>query len=229
MSAASPLPEDLLEQLRAKMDADRQRHLSGNVFGLQPVPAALPISPASPPRSSAPAPSPSPSPAPAARPSGPRIVRQRSEPEIICPDYPLIPAGEYEAVSSKAHVYFDRQFHRHVCLVRFNISTPVLKVDSGISIVGSTAAGKVKIPWYLNLGDADQPRAGRRSLYWSAWHEAKRGQGEVRQTRRDRLSPRIFENRAARVLVGDTTQNYCGADNFSPYSIIKKVLTWNTQ
>jgi hypothetical protein len=153
-----------------------------------------------------PAPEPA-APAPAPAPQ-PQLVRKR-EPAIQWADYPRIEPGEYDATSGSARVYFDKAFRRHICMVRF-------------VIVGDTT---VKIPWFLNLGDKEAPSARRRSKYWAAWMQANGGPPK----RGDRLSPRIFEHRAARILVADTTQNYCGEPNFLTYSTVRNVLTWNTR
>ena len=139
----------------------------------------------------------------------PQLVRG-IEPEIVWADYPHIEPGEYPAISKLARTYFDRYFKRHICCVWFLVA------------VGPR---RVKLPYFLNLGTGDQPRAGRRGNYWLAWIQANDGR---LPSRGDRLSPRIFEQRAARVLVADTKMNFRGDGNFQPYSVIKNVLSWET-
>jgi len=142
----------------------------------------------------------------------PQLVRKR-EPEITWAYYPRIEPGEYSAISEKARVYFDKCFKRHVCCVRFAV------LDEGRTSV------LARLPWFLNLGSGPQPRAGRRSRYWQEWVRAK---GVHSPARPDRLSPRIFEKRAARVFVDDTRRNFRGDADFEGYSVVRGVLTWET-
>ena len=144
---------------------------------------------------------------------GPRIVWD-AEPEITFADYPRIAPGEYQAVSKRARVYFDKSFRRHVCCVWFSILN-----DAGTVVIA-------KLPWFLNLGSGPKPRAGRRSYYWQAWIKAN---GSHSPLRRDRLTPKVFEQRAARVLVADTTTNFRDDEVFEPYSIIREVIRWETR
>ena len=144
---------------------------------------------------------------------GPRIARD-AEPEITFADYPRIAPGEYQAVSKRARVYFDKSFRRHVCCVWFSILN-----DAGTVVIA-------KLPWFLNLSDGPQPWAGRRSNYWQAWIKANGGRSPLR---RDRLTPRVFEQRAARVLVADTKMNFRGDKVFAPYSVIREVIRWETR
>jgi hypothetical protein len=199
-TASQLLPQEVIDQLRRKMAADRERHCDGSFYSVpqQPSPESSPQSPA-PPSSSSPASAP-----------GPQIVRKRDS-AVEWADYPRIEPGEYAAVSGTTRIYFDKAFQRHVCLIRF----AVLKDDKTLL---------AKLGWFLNLGSADKPRAGRRSEYWRAWIQANGGVPR----RNDRLSPRIFERRACRVFVGDTAKNYRSDENFEPYSIIRKVLSWET-
>ena len=143
----------------------------------------------------------------------PRIVRD-VEPEITFADYPCIAPGEYQAISQRARVYFDKTFQRHVCCVWFS----VLESD-GMAVLA-------KLPWFLNLGNGPKPRAGRRSNYWRAWIVANGGHSPLR---RDRLTPKVFEQRAAHVCVADTETNFRGDKVFAPYSIIREVIRWETR
>ena len=134
------------------------------------------------------------------------------EPRIAWADYPRVEPGEYAATSGRAFVYFDKFFNRHVCFVRFFVLD-----DSRMNVIA-------QLPWFLNLGSGPRPRAGRRSRYLHAWVTAN-GRSPAR---RDRLSPRVFEHRAARVRVGDTTMTFRGDHKFGAYSVIKEVLSWET-
>ena len=141
----------------------------------------------------------------------PQLVRE-VEPRITWVEYPHIEPGEYAAASGRAFIYFDRFFNRHVCLVRFTV------VDDG---GGDVLA---RLPWFLNLGSGPRPRAGRRGRYWNEWLRAN---GRPPK-RRDRLAPRVFEHRAARVQVGDTTMPFREDREFDAYSVIREVLRWET-
>lgn len=143
---------------------------------------------------------------------GPQIARP-PEPEIGWADYPRIEPGEYRAISGSARVYFDRSFKRHVCCVRFSVLD-----EWGTGVL-------VKMPWFLNLGSEPQPRAGRRSRFWREWLGANGGRSPAR---RGRLSHKIFEHRAAIVLVEDTKTNFQGDGDFEPYSVIREIIQWET-
>jgi hypothetical protein len=75
-----------------------------------------------------------------------------------------------------------------------------------------------RVPMWLSLGGGEKPRASRRGKYLKAWVEANGGP----PPRGDRLSPRIFTRRFARVEVGDTNAGPV------PYSVVKKILLWET-
>jgi|SRR6516164_4754516 hypothetical protein len=64
---------------------------------------------------------------------------------------------------------------------------------------GSTIA---RVRSWLNLGDIKgKPRASRKGKFWQWWVQANDGRSPGR---RDRMTPRIFQGRIARVEVGDT-------------------------
>lgn len=137
-----------------------------------------------------------------------------SEPDISWDFISRIEPGRYPGRSRSAKVYRDKQFKRWVCAVQFDI------LDSSLmEVVG-------RLTWYLNLGTRERPHAGRRGNYWAAWVTANGGPPK----RRDRLSPRVFEGRYARVRVEDTTKNHrqehIGIQD--AYSVIRSVVQWET-
>jgi hypothetical protein len=139
---------------------------------------------------------------------------RRAEPEISWAFIPRLQPGDYPAFSRTAAIYRDRQFKRWVCAVRFDILSSSL-----IEVVG-------RLTWYLNLGSSEKPRASRRSNYWAAWIEANGGPPK----RKDRLSPRVFEARHARVQVADTGKSH-RKDRINPeeaYSVVRSVIRWET-
>jgi hypothetical protein len=144
----------------------------------------------------------------------PKAGLHRAQPEISWVYVPRIQPGDYPGRSRFATVYADKQFKRWVCAVQFDILS-----NSLMEVVG-------RVTWYLNLGTRDKPHAGRRGNYYAAWIKANGGLPK----RRDRLSPRVFEGRYARVRVGDTTKNHkqdlIGAEE--AYSVIRSVLRWET-
>jgi len=77
-----------------------------------------------------------------------------------------------------------------------------------------------RVPRFLNLGRGEKPRALARSDYLAEWVKANRGP----PVRGDRLSPRVFVGRMVRVEVADTD----AAKSPIPYSVVRKVLSWDT-
>ena len=71
---------------------------------------------------------------------------------------------------------------------------------------------------WLNLGSKKKPWAGRRSRYFGEWIKSNGGEPPSRV---DRLSPRIFQHRMARILVADTASQV-------PYSIVREIASWET-
>jgi hypothetical protein len=111
-------------------------------------------------------------------------------------------------------VYRDKGFRRWVCAVQFDI------------LDGSLINVLARLTWYLNLGSGKNPRAGRRSNFWSAWVQANGGPPR----RRDRLTPRVFEARHATVLVTDTTKTHNSGEvsAVESYSVVRAVVEWHT-
>jgi hypothetical protein len=92
------------------------------------------------------------------------------------------------------------------CLLRFDVLH-----KNQIDVVA-------RIPMWLPLGKGERPRASRRGKYLKEWVEAN----GTPPARRDRLSPRVFAHRIARVEVGDTEKGPV------PYSVVKEILRWDT-
>ena len=140
------------------------------------------------------------------------MKKPNHDPEIGWNYTPRISPGEYPAYSRATKVYRDPLFQRWVCSVQFD----VLSAD--------LASVRARLTWFLNMGDAEKPFAGRRSLYWGAWIIANGGGPK----RSDRLSPRVFVNRYATVLVGDTTKDFkqSSVGEGAAYSVVRNVLRW---
>lgn len=143
----------------------------------------------------------------------PQLVKAR-QPEIGWTLADRIPPGEYHAYSRSVRVYRDPQFKRWVCAVQFDVLDETL------------LKRLARVTWFLNLGSREKPHAGRRTLYWRAWLAAS-GRPPVRG---DRLSPRIFVKRHARVMVGDTAKDYRQqrVNEGVVYSVVRSILSWQT-
>jgi hypothetical protein len=142
-------------------------------------------------------------------------TKRQSEPEIAWRYAPRLEPGEYPAYCRSAKTYWDGHFKRWVCAVQFDVLGNDLKTKLG------------RVAWFLNLGnDQDKPRASRRSNYMSAWVLANGGPPR----RGDRVSPRIFKRRYARVVVADTAKDFKqrAVSGQSSYSVIRTVLSWDT-
>jgi hypothetical protein len=137
-----------------------------------------------------------------------------SEPEITWTHTPRIEPGEYSAFCRAAKVYHDRHFKRWVCAVQFDVLTEDL------------AKVRARVTWFLNMGDKEKPRAGRRGNYWQAWVQANGGSPE----RKDRLSPRVFQGRYAQIVVADTTKNFrqTTVHGDGAYSVVRELVRWHT-
>jgi hypothetical protein len=120
-------------------------------------------------------------------------------------NYDRLAPGEYLGYCAFAQIYFDGSYKRHTCLLVWNLLS-----DDGENI------GTVRC--WLNLGNKKAPSASRRSRYWAEWVQANEGRAP---SRRDRLSPQIFKNRLARLLVSDTASS-------PPYSVVSRILCWET-
>lgn len=137
------------------------------------------------------------------------------EPEIICFDKrPRIEPGEYPAFSRAAKLYRDQTLKRWVCMISFDILA-----DNLLEVVAR------RVPMFFGLGDAERPKAGRRTMFYYTWTLAN----GAPPRRLDRTSPRVFVNRMARVVVRDTKRCIQDARRaIDPYSVIEKVLDWET-
>jgi hypothetical protein len=127
------------------------------------------------------------------------------EEEVIWPDYTRVEPGIYRAYCKFAKWYRDPQFKRWTCLLQFDLLTENLDVSLGI------------VPIWFNGGNGQKPRAELRSNYLPAWVKANGGP----PARKDRLSPKVFLRRMARVRVDDT-------DGPVPYSVVREILEWAT-
>ncbi len=123
-------------------------------------------------------------------------------------EYPLIQSREYSAYCRWAKGYRDPVFRRWTCLLRWDVLA-----DDLVTVIAS-------VPCWLPLGKREKPWASRRGKYLKEWVRANGGP----PARGDRLSPRVFARRMARVEVGDTDPNKSPA----PYSVVRKILSWET-
>lgn len=139
----------------------------------------------------------------AQRRSGPVFVC--GEPRIEWVEYPRIEPGEYSAYCTWVKQYRDPGMHRWTCLLRWNVLTEDLLIVIAC------------VPLWLPLGSGEKPRASRRGKYLPEWVRANGGP----PARGDRLSPRVFLHRIARVQIGD-------ADSPAPYSVVRKIIRWET-
>jgi hypothetical protein len=136
----------------------------------------------------------------------PKLVRTM-ELEITWDDYPCIQPGEYLAICRTAKLYRDPGFKRWVCLLLWDVVRE-LSLDPIAR----------RVPMWLNLGEGPKPHAGRRSRYLQEWIRANDGRPP---NRGDRVSPRIFSRRLARVQIED-------ANSQIPYSKVGQILSWET-
>jgi hypothetical protein len=135
-----------------------------------------------------------------------RRRRHAGDGPIEWADYPRVEPGKYAAYCRYASVYLDQPYQRWVCMLRFD-----LLASNNIDVVA-------RVPMWLSLGGGTRPRAPRRGRFFQEWARAHGGP----PVRRDRLSPRVFIGRLARVIVGDTT------NTTAPYSVVKQILSWET-
>ena len=120
--------------------------------------------------------------------------------------YPRVTPGEYFAYCFWGKRYRDPGLHRWTCLLRWD----VLSDDLQHTIAHC-------VPLWFPLGDGEKPRASRRGKYLPAWVTANAGPPAPG----DRLSPRVFTRRVARVMIGDTISSV-------PYSVVKRIIRWET-
>jgi hypothetical protein len=130
------------------------------------------------------------------------------DPKIHWREYPRIAAGEYPAYCRWAKKYRDPGFKRWTCLLRFDVLTNDL-----LTVIAT-------VPLWLPLGNKEKPEASRRGKYIREWVRANGGP----PIRGDRLSPRVFVHRMARVEVGDTDP----LKSPVPYSVVGKIIRWET-
>jgi hypothetical protein len=144
----------------------------------------------------------------------PESKQRRGNPKVSWRYCERIEPGEYPGYSRSTKIYRDGEFKRWVCAVQFDI------LDESLTKIIA------RLTWYLNLGQGQRPHAGRRREYWAAWVKAN-GQQPKRQ---DRLSPRVFVRRFARVTVGDTTKTHrqIAVTPEAAYSVVRTVLRWDT-
>jgi hypothetical protein len=131
--------------------------------------------------------------------------RRMRDPAVTWSNYPRINPGEYQAYCRFAKWYRDPTYKRWTCIIQFEVVAENMIDSLGV------------IPMWLNGGDGEEPSAPRRSRYFPEWVKAN-GEPPIRE---DRMSPRVFTQRMARVRVGDTKGP-------APYSVVREILEWHT-
>lgn len=142
-------------------------------------------------------------------------AKTRSEPEISWTHTARIEPGEYPAFCRSAKVYRDGHFKRWVCAVQFDV------------LMNDLSTVRARLTWFLNMGARERPHAGRRGNYWQAWIQANGGS----PLRKDRLSPKVFQCRFARVAVEDTTKDFKQGTVMQDgvYSVVRRVVRWESR
>jgi hypothetical protein len=136
-----------------------------------------------------------------------KTAGHRTQEEVVdWKEYPSIPSGEYAAYCAWGRKYRDPAFRRWTCLLRFDVFR-----DGFTEVIA-------RLPMWLSLGNGERPRASRRGKYLQEWVRAN-GSPPVRA---DRLSTKVFVHRICQVEIGDTLHGPV------PYSIVKKILAWDT-
>jgi hypothetical protein len=133
------------------------------------------------------------------------VLVSKSEPAIQWPHYDRIAPGVYPAYCRGAKQYRDPGFKRWTCLLLFDVLS-----DDLIRVLA-------RVPLWMNLGARDKPHAGRRKRYFKEWVRANGKPPE----RNDRLAPRVFTQRIARIEIGDTKGD-------APYSVVREIISWET-
>ena len=136
---------------------------------------------------------------------GPTLVHNTEPQPIEWKEYPRIAPGEYCGYCKWGKHYRDPSFHRWTCLRRWAVYTETLS---------HVIAG---VPLFFSLGKGEKPRASRRGKYLPEWVRANGGPPE----RWDRLSPRVFLRRFARIEIHDTKGP-------APYSAVRRIIGWET-
>jgi hypothetical protein len=124
--------------------------------------------------------------------------------------YPLLKPGKYAAQSVHARIYRDPQFRRWTVMIRFQ-----LLASGGLACVGQVCG-------FFNLGQDENPRAGRRSRYWRAWVIANGAQPRKRQV----LSPRVFKGKIFEVEIETVRHGQDGREHpiAMQYSTVREIL-----
>jgi hypothetical protein len=136
---------------------------------------------------------------------GPVLVLPQAEPAIQWRDYARIEPGVYPAYCRWGRHYRDPGFKRWTCLLLFDVLS-----DDLTRVLA-------RVPMWMNLGEREKPYAGRRRKYFKEWVRAN-GSPPMRC---DRLSPKVFTRRVARVEVDDTKGD-------TPYSKVRRIISWET-
>ncbi len=118
---------------------------------------------------------------------------------------PKVEPGIWDAECVETRVYYDRQFRRWVCRLRFSL------LETGEKLVG-----------FLNLGGGDKPRPGPRSEYRRAWIIATGRQPR----KRERMPDKVFAGKLFEVEVKDITKRFDQSNHSEAeiYSTVKRIL-----
>jgi hypothetical protein len=120
-------------------------------------------------------------------------------------EYPRIAPGEYRAYCRWGKQYRDPGYKRWLCMLLWEVLSEDL------------TEVLARVPIWYSLGSGKKPHASRRGKFLPEWTRANGGPPK----RGDRLSPRVFVDRLARVEIGD-------AESAAPYSVVRKIIEWET-
>jgi len=153
--------------------------------------------------------------------SGTRILmltRFTHDQDIDFDVYDRIDPGEYLAYCREATLKRNPRYGQWTVFLLWDVFSPN----------GMTKIATVRRWIYIGTR-GDKPHVGRGTDFWNWWVQANDGHPP---TRADRMTPRIFTKRMARVEVTDSgppkARKGEAPKPHNPYSIVKRVLSWET-
>ena len=143
--------------------------------------------------------------------------RKTSSSDIDFDVYDCIEPGEYLAYCREALLDFNPRFGRRTAFLGWDV------FDANGNTI---ATAKRWLPVGTRNGKA---HVGRGTLFYQWWTQAN---GGLPPKRGDRMNPNIFKGRMARVLIADSEpppiHKGKTPPNFSPYSKVSEILSWET-
>ena len=143
---------------------------------------------------------------------------QPNQSEVIDFDvYDRIEPGEYLAYCREAKLKRNPRYGQWTVFLLWDVLTPDGEMIAAVR------------RWIYIGARAGKPHVGRGTDFWNWWVQANDGHPP---TRTDRMTPRIFEKRLARVMIADSQpprpRRGEAARPHVPYSIVRRVLSWET-